>query len=289
MNERFLKKFKIVKEFFLILLGVLLASFGLKSFLIPTGLIDGGVTGISLLISYVTPLKLSMLIFIINIPFIVLAKRNIGTTFAIKSFFAITTLSIILFFIKFPVVTTDKLLVAIFGGFLLGAGIGCSIRGGSVLDGTEILSVFLNKKSSFSVGEIVLFINIIIFSFALLFLKIEIILYSLLTYLVASKAIDFVSHGVEEYKSLIIISDKNKEIKRELIKMGKGVTVYCGKKGTSVKNEKIDILFTVVTRLEIFKLKIRILEIDSKALIIEENISDFQGGHIKKRKPRINK
>lgn len=287
MKNLALKIFTYTKEFFMILIGVLLASFGLKGFLIPNGFIDGGVTGISLLISYVTPLHLPLLLFVINLPFIILARKQIGKTFAIKSLFAIISLALILLFVHFPTITTDKLLVAIFGGFLLGAGIGFSIRGGSVLDGTEILSVFLNRKSSFSVGEIILFINLIIFSFALLFLRVEIILYSLLTYLVASKAVDFVSHGIEEYKSLTIISDKHEKIKQELINMHKGVTIYYGEKGNSANEEKIKILFTVVTRLEVFKLKIKILEIDPKALIIEDNILDFQGGYIKKRKPRI--
>src|SRR4030042_2371327 len=283
--------FNLLKEFFLILLGILSAGFGLKGFLIPNGFIDGGVTGVSLLIHFLTPISLSLLIFVINLPFIFLARKQIGKIFAIKTFFAIVGLSLCLFFIHYPIITLDKLLVAIFGGFLLGAGIGFSVRGGSVLDGTEILAVYLNRKTGFSVGEIIFFINVIIFSFAAIFLGIEVALYSILTYLVASKSIDFISHGMEEYTGLTIISDKNKEIRKKLFELGNGVTIYKGNKGYANGKDKkdIDILFTIVTRLEVFKIKKAIQDIDPAALIIEENISDIEGGFIKRRKPRISK
>jgi uncharacterized membrane-anchored protein YitT (DUF2179 family) len=283
--------FNIFKEFFLILIGILSAGFGLKGFLIPSGFIDGGVTGISLLIHFLTPINLSLLIFIINLPFIFLARKQIGKIFAIKTFFAIVVLSLSLLWINYPIITMDKILVAIFGGFLLGAGIGLSVRGGSVLDGTEILSVYLNRKTGFSIGEIVFFINVIIFSFAAIFLGMEVALYSILTYLVASKSIDLISHGMEEYTGLTIISDKNKEIRKKLFEFGNGVTIYKGNKGYANEKDKkeIDILFTIVTRLEIFKIKKAIQIIDPNALIIEDNISDIEGGFIKKRKPKITK
>ncbi len=281
--------FNIIKEFFLILVGIGLAGFGLKGFLIPSGFIDGGVTGISLLIHFLTPINLSLLILAINLPFIFLAKKQIGKIFAIKTFFAIVALSLSLLWIKYPIITLDKLLVAIFGGFLLGAGIGLSVRGGSVLDGTEILSVYLNRKTGFSMGEIIFFINVIIFSVAAIFLGIEVALYSILTYLVASKSIDLISQGIEEYTGLTIISDKNKEIRKKLFELGNGVTIYKGNKGYANEKDKkeIDILFTIVTRLEVFKIKKAIQLIDSTALIIEESIRDIEGGFIKKRKPRI--
>ena len=283
--------FRLIKEFFFIIVGIGLAGFGLKGFLIPSGFIDGGVTGISLLIHFLTPLNLSLLILVINLPFILLARKQIGKVFAIKTFIAIILLSVSLLFIKYPIITLDKLLVAIFGGFLLGAGIGLSVRGGSVLDGTEVLSVYLNRKTGFSVGEIVFFINIIIFSVAAVFLGIETALYSILTYLVASKSIDLIAHGIEEYTGLTIISDKNKEIRRKLFDFGNGVTIYKGNKGYADEKDKreIDILFTIVTRLEVSKIKAAIKEIDKTALIIEENISDIEGGFIKRRKPKITK
>lgn len=283
--------FNLIKEFFLILVGIGLAGFGLKGFLIPSGFIDGGVTGISLLIHFLTPLNLSLLIFVINIPFLLLARKQIGKIFAIKSFFAIIVLSLSLLWVNYPIITLDKLLVAIFGGFLLGAGIGLSVRGGSVLDGTEILSVYLNRKTGFSIGEIIFFINVLIFSCAAIFLGIEVALYSILTYFVASKSIDFVSHGIEEYTGLTIISNKNKNIRKKLFELGNGVTIYKGNMGyANEKNKKeTDILFTVVTRLEVFKIKKAIQIIDPNALIIEESISEIEGGVIRRRKPKIMK
>jgi uncharacterized membrane-anchored protein YitT (DUF2179 family) len=281
--------FSLVKEFFLIFIGIGLAGFGLKGFLIPSGFIDGGVTGISLLIHFLTPINLSLLIFAINVPFVFLARKQIGKVFAAKTLFAIVVLSLSLLWINYPIITMDKILVAIFGGFLLGAGIGLSVRGGSVLDGTEILSVYLNRKTGFSMGEIIFFINVIIFSVAAAFLGVEVALYSILTYLVASKSVDFISHGLEEYTGMTIISDKNKEIRKKLFEFGNGVTVYKGNKGYANEKDKkeIDILFTIVTRLEVFKIKKAIQSIDPQALIIEESINEIDGGFIKRRKPKI--
>src|SRR3989344_2168365 len=277
----------LIKEFFFIILGILIAGFGLKSFLIPNGFIDGGITGISLLISFLTPISVSILIFVLNIPFMFLARKQVGDTFALKTFLAILGLSLCLVFVQYPIITSDKLLVAVFGGFLLGSGVGLAVRGGSVLDGTEVLSVYLNKRIGFSIGEIIFFINLIIFSSAAFLLSIETALYSILTYLAASKTVDFITHGIEEYTSLTIISDKSDEIRKKLIEhLGKGVTIYRGNKGYSKGKTKseIDILFTVVTRLEVFKIKKEVFETDSSALVIESSINEMHGGFIKKRK-----
>lgn len=281
--------FEFLKELFLIFVGIALAGFGLKGFLIPAGFIDGGVTGISLLIHFLTPLNISLLIFAINLPFIFLARKQIGSVFAVKTLIAIILLSISLHWINYPIITHDKILVAVFGGFLIGAGIGFSVRGGGVLDGTEILSVYLNRKTGFSMGEIIFFINVIIFSFAAILLGVEAALYSLLTYLVASKSVDFISHGLEEYTGLTIISDKSKEIRKKLFELGNGVTIYKGNKGYANNKDKkeIEILFTIVTRLEVIKIKKAIENIDNHALIIEEKISEIEGGFIKKRRPKI--
>lgn len=286
MKKRYLDIFESVKEIFLILLGIVLAGFGLESFLIPNGFIDGGVTGISLLISFLTPIALPILILIINIPFIFLARKQVGKIFAIKTFFAIIGLSLCLIYVHYPIITSDKLLVSVFGGFLLGAGIGFSVRGGSVLDGTEVLSVYLSRKVGFSMGEIIFFINIIIFSFAAILLSVETALYSILTYLSASKTVDFIVHGLEEYTSLTIISDKNPEIKKRLIEtLGKGVTVYKGNKGYSNPSTKdIEILYTVITRLEVIKVRNEIQKVDSNALIIEQSVNEVYGGFLKKRR-----
>lgn len=290
-KERFSQTFALIKETFLMLVGISLAGFGLESFLIPNGFIDGGVTGISLLLSFITPLSLPFLIFVINIPFIILAKRQVGKVFALKTFFAILGLSLCLVFIHYPVITSDKLLVAVFGGFLLGAGIGFSVRGGGVLDGTEVLSVYLSRKIGFSMGEIIFFINMIIFSFAATLLSIEVALYSVLTYLAASKTVDFIVQGFEEYTSLTIISDKSSEIKKKLIQtLGKGVTIYKGNKGYSAISDKkeIEILYTVVTRLEVVKIKNEIFKIDPSSVMIEQSVNEVYGGFLKKRKPLHN-
>src|SRR3989344_1724512 len=275
----------LIREFIFIILGILDAGFGLKSFLIPNGFIDGGITGISLLVSFLTPISAPILIFVLNIPFMFLARRQVGTIFAIKTFLAILGLSLCLIFIQYPVITSDKLLVAVFGGFLLGAGVGLAVRGGSVLDGTEVLSIYLNKKTGWSIGEIIFIINVIIFSFAASLLGIEAALYSILTYLAASKTIDFFVQGIEEYIGITIISKKSEEIRKKLIKnFGKGVTIYRGKSGYLDDSKKDrDILFTFVTRLEVVKIKQEIILSDPNAVIIEYGIKDVRGGIIKKR------
>jgi len=279
------KTLTLAKESLLIILGILIAGFGLESFLIPNGFIDGGITGISLLLSFITPISVSALIFILNIPFMFLAIKQIGKTFAIKTFLAILGLSLCLIFVHYPIVTSDKLLVAIFGGFLLGAGIGLSIRGGGVLDGTEVLSIYLSKKIGLSIGEIIFAINLIIFSFAGFLLGIEAMLYSILTYIAASKTVDFFIQGVEEYIGITIISKKSEEVRKKLVKeFGKGVTIYNGRSGYLDDSKKeTEILFTFVTRLEVSKIKQGIISIDPEAVIIEHGIKDVRGGIIKKR------
>lgn len=275
--------FRIFKEYFLIVLGIGAAGFGLKGFLIPNGFIDGGITGVSLLAHFLTHIPLYYLIFIINIPFFFLARYQISKSFAMKTLVAIIGLSLALLFVRYPVITSDKLLVSIFGGFLLGAGIGLSVRGGSVLDGTEVLSVYLSKKISLSVGEIIFLINIIIFSFAAILLGIEAALYSLLTYLVAFKTVDFFISGIDEYIGMTIISENNDRIRTKLVELKKGVTIYKGHGGYNGDKKETDVLFTVLTRFEVSKIKNEILSIDSNALIIEQSVKDVQGGLVKKR------
>ena len=275
--------FSLFKESFLLILGVLIAGFGLKGFLIPNGFIDGGITGISLLIYHLLPISISLLIFALNLPFIFLARKQIGNIFATKTFLAIFGLALVLFFINYPIITSDKLLVSIFGGFLLGAGIGLSIRGGGVLDGTEVLSIYLSRRFGFSMGEIIFVINIFIFSFAAILLSIEIALYSILTYLAASKTVDLFIQGIEEYIGITIISKKSEEIRNQLTKqLGKGVTIYKGRGGYSGDKE-MDILFIFVTRLEVIKIKQQIILVDPEAVIIEHSIKEVRGGRIKKR------
>lgn len=267
----------------LIMLGILSAGLGLKGFLMSSRFIDGGVTGISMLTSNVLGFPLAVLILVFNLPFIALGYRQIGRSFAIKSALAIGGLSLCLAFVNYPDVTPDKLLTAVFGGFFIGAGIGLAIRGGAVLDGTEVAALLISKSSNlFKVGDVILLLNVLIFSAAAFFLGIEPALYSMLTYFAASKTVDFLIHGIEEYTAVIIISDKSEEIRQEIIRyLQRGVTVYKGRGGFS--NAEQDILFCVVTRLEIGRIKTVARDLDEAAFIVVQPLSDAEGGVIKRR------
>ncbi len=270
-----------------IAVGVLLASFGLKGFLIPNSFIDGGVTGLSLLATHVTHVQVSVWLVILNIPFIIIGAKQIGRQFAINTFVAIAALALVIHFVTFPVITSDKLLISIFGGFFVGSGIGLAMRGGCVLDGTEIMAVYINRKSIFSIGDIILLINVLIFVLAAFILTLETALYSILTYLSAAKTVDFIIQGIEEYTGVTIISPKSNEIREAIInQLGRGVTVYKGERGfgsTGYRNKDIDIIFTVITRLEVSKLKEVVLDIDRKAFMVMNVITDTKGGIVKRR------
>lgn len=275
-----------LKDGFFIVSGIFSAAFGLESFLFPNRFIDGGATGISLLVAEVSNWPLSVLIVVVNIPFLVLGFRVIGRSFTIKATIAILGLAVVLATVTFPEITQDKLLVAVFGGFFLGAGIGLSVRGGGVLDGTEVLAIFLSRKLGTTIGDIIILINILVFIAAAYFLSIETALYSMLTYLAASRTLDFVIEGIEEYTGVTIISDYSDDIRRMIITvLGRGVTIYPAKGGYGrhgVHNE-YDVLFTVITRLEIRRLNIEISKIDPKAFVVMNKINDTRGGMIKKR------
>src|SRR6476620_1665042 len=263
------RKFRIIitrllKDIVLIAAGIFSAALGLESFLLPNKFIDGGATGISLLTTEITSVPLYYLLVIINLPFIFLAYKIIGREFAIKTGIAITALALCVAFIHFPEITHDKLLVAVFGGFFLGAGIGLSVRGGAVIDGTEVLAIFLSRKLSSTIGDIIVIINVIIFSVAAYLLSVETALYSMITYLAASKTLDFVVEGIEEYTGVTIISPHHDEIREMIVNvMGRGVTVYRGRRGhgKSGETKDVDILYTVITRLELSKLKAEIEKI----------------------------
>lgn len=276
----------ILKDLFFILTGIFSAAFGLESFLLPNRFIDGGATGISLLVTEVTSVPLWLLIILVNLPFLFLGYRVLGKQFTIKAILAILGLALVLVFIQFPEVTQDKLLVAVFGGFFLGAGIGLSIRGGSVLDGTEVLAIFLSRKLGTKIGDVIILINIVIFLAAAYLLSIEAALYSMLTYLAASRTLDFVLDGIEEYTGVTIISEKSEEIRVMITeKLGRGLTIYkasggYGKKG---QHNEYDVIYTVVTRLEIRKLNIELNKIDANAFVVMNSINDTKGGMVKKR------
>lgn len=275
-----------LKDVVLITLGIFSAAFGFKGFLLTNHFIDGGATGISLLISALTSIPLYLLIICINIPFVILGYNVVGKAFAIKTALAIAGLALVLATVHFPDITKDNLLVAIFGGFFLGAGIGLSVRGGAVIDGTEVLAIFLSKKFGATIGDIIIVINVVIFSAAAYFLSVEIALYSMITYLAASKTLDFVIEGIEEYTGVTIISTHSNDIRLMIIDvMGRGVTVYKGQRGFGKHGEKndIDIVYTVITRLELNKLNTEIEKIDPHAFVIMSSVKDTKGGMIKKR------
>lgn len=275
-----------LKNFILISVGIASATFGLKSFLLPSEFIDGGATGISLLVSEITEIPISILIVVVNIPFIFLAFKTIGNQFAIKTIIAIAALAVSLAVFHLPEITHDKLLVSVFGGFFLGAGIGLSVRGGAVIDGTEVLAIYLSKKFGTTIGDIIIIINVIIFSVAAYFLSMETALYSLITYLAASKTLDFVIEGIDEYTGVTIISLYDEEIRQMIINtMGRGVTVYNGSSGYGKKGETraMKIIYTVITRLELNKLNTEIEKIDSHAFVVMSSVKDTKGGMIKKK------
>lgn len=275
-----------VKDVILVITGIFSAALGFKGFLLTNNFIDGGATGISLLTSALTGIPLYILVILVNLPFIFLGYKVLGKGFAIKTALAITGLAMVLAFVQFPNVTNDNLLVAVFGGFFLGVGIGLSVRGGAVIDGTEVLAIYLSRKLGITIGDVIICINIIIFSVAAYFLSIEIALYSMITYLVASRSLDFIIEGIDEYIGVTIISNHTEEIRTMIIKeMGRGVTIYNGKRGYSTEGTPgdIDIVYTVITRLELNRLNTEILKIDTNAFVVMTNVKDTKGGMIKKR------
>ncbi len=290
--KRWYKMKRLVKGTFadlsLIVTGIISAGFGLKGFLLNNGFIDGGATGISLLLTELTGLPLSILLLLVNLPFMILGLRVVGKVFTIKAILAIIGLAIVVAIVPYPGITDDKLLIAVFGGFFLGTGIGLSIRGGAVIDGTEVLAIALSRRVGLSIGDIILIINLIVFSFAAWLINIETALYAMLTYLSASKTVDFLLEGIEEYTGVTIVSVKTDEI-REMIshQLNYGVTVYKGERGygkTGSKQYDIKIIYTVLTRLEISRLKREVDRIDPNAFLVMHSVKDAVGGMTKKRR-----
>ncbi|MBW2962177.1 YitT family protein [Mesonia aestuariivivens] len=290
-HAKAVRKFRIslrqlTKEAIFIICGIFAAAFGLESFLLPNNFIDGGATGIALLFTGITDLPLHWLILLINLPFVIIGYNIISKQFAIKTGLAIILLSLVIANIHFPEVTDDKLLVAVFGGFFLGAGIGFSIRGGAVIDGTEVLAIFLSRKSGATIGDIIMIINVIIFATAAWLLSIEAALYSMITYFAASKTLDFVVEGIEEYIGVHIISTHSEEVRLMILNdLRRGVTIYKGERGVKHDggNDNLDIIFTVLTRLELNKLNTEILKIDPNAFVVMTAVKDTKGGMIKRR------
>ncbi|MBM3969908.1 MAG: YitT family protein [Planctomycetes bacterium] len=266
----------------LIVFGILSAGMGLNGFLLSSNFIDGGVTGVSMLLAKMTKLPLAIWLPVVNLPFIALGYQQIGRAFAIRSILAIAGLTLGLAVIPYPDVTPDLVLTAVFGGFFIGSGIGLAMRGGAVLDGTEIAALLVSKRSHLlSVGDVILLFNILLFVVAIFVLGVEPALYSILTYLTAAKTLDFVLHGIDEYTAITIMSERSAAIRERIThELGRGVTIYKGHGGMT--GHELGILYCVITRLEIGKVKTIVREIDPAAFVVFHPLAGAEGGRIKR-------
>jgi uncharacterized membrane-anchored protein YitT (DUF2179 family) len=266
----------------LIALGILAAAFGLKGFLLSSNFIDGGVTGVSMLLAKVTPVPLAVWLPLVNVPFIAIGYRQMGPAFGIRSALAIGGLAAVLATVHFPDVTPDRLLTAVFGGFFIGAGIGLAVRGGAVLDGTEIAALLISKRSHLlKVGDVILAFNVALFLAAMTILGVEPALYSILTYVTAARTLDFVIYGLEQYTAITIVSARSAAIRERIVgELERGVTVYKGVGGLSGVEQEI--LYCVVTRLEIGKVKTIVRAIDPHAFVVSHTLADAEGGVVKR-------
>lgn len=272
---------KIISEYVQIIFGIILASIGLKAFLLPNGFLDGGVTGIALLVSSVLDLNVSILLILFSIPFLILGFYTVSKRIVLKSIISIMGLALFIHFENFSTITEDKLLISIFGGLFLGAGIGIAIRNGSVLDGSEILGIYLNDKFGISIGQIILIFNIVLFSITALVLSVEIALYSILTYIVTAKVTDLIIEGFEDFIGVTIVSKKFEAIEVAIMEeLGTGMTLYKGTRGLgcSGKTEDFDIIHTIVNRIDIKKMYRVVDKIDPKAFIVEFDVNTVKGG-----------
>jgi uncharacterized membrane-anchored protein YitT (DUF2179 family) len=274
---------RMVKKYVMLFLGSVVAATGLEFFLIPNQIIDGGVVGISILLSYISGINISFLLVLLNLPFLYIGYMQIGKSFCFSTLFSVVSLSYwVAVFHPIPELTQDFFLAATFGGVLVGVGVGLIIRYGGSLDGTEIVAIILDKKTGFSVGEIIMFFNVFILGSAGLVFSWDKAMYSLVAYFVAFKVIDITIEGLDESKGVMIVSDCAEEIKAALLaRLGRGVTVLNGEGGFSGEPKKV--LYSVVTRLEIAKLKAIVDDIDGNAFVIIQDVHDVIGGRVKKR------
>ncbi|MEO6237928.1 MAG: YitT family protein [Vicinamibacterales bacterium] len=262
----------------LILAGIASAAMGLKGFLLSSHFIDGGVTGISMLLAQTTPLPLALWLPVVNLPFVVVGYRHMGRAFALRSALAIVGLAVVLATVDFPDVTQDLLLTAVFGGVFIGAGIELAMRGSAVLDGTEIAALLIGKRSSvLKVGDVILIFNVGLFLVAMTVLGIEPALYSILTYVAAARTLEFILHGIEEYTAITIMSQASEAIREGILaETSRGVTVYKARGGKS--GDDREILYCVVTRLEIGRIMRIINALDDSAFVIQHPLADVRGG-----------
>lgn len=276
-------KTKLAKRIFFIILGAVLMGVGIEEFLVPNKILDGGIVGISIILSHLTGWRLGLFIFILNIPFFFIGYKQIGKTFALSTLLGISVLSLTTSFLHdWPVFTEDLLLATVFGGIVLGAGVGIVIRYGGSLDGTEILAILANRRLPFSVGEVIMFFNIFIFGTAGFVFGWDRAMYSILAYFIAFKTIDIVIAGLDESKAAWIISDQHKEIGDAILaRLGRGVTYLTGEGAYTGDDKKV--IFCVITRLEEAKLKSIVEELDESAFLAVGNIAEVRGGRFKKR------
>jgi uncharacterized membrane-anchored protein YitT (DUF2179 family) len=266
-----------------IVTGILSAGMGLKGFLVPAGFIDGGVTGVCMLLAQTTGLSLSVLLPLVNLPFVAVGYRQLGRWFAFRSVLGIAGLALALATVPFPIVTSDRLLTAVFGGLFIGAGIGLAIRGSAVLDGTEIAALLISKRADIlKVGDVILAFNIVLFLIAMRLLGVDAALFSILTYVAAARTLDFVLHGIDEYTAITIVSSKNREIRERITRdLRRAVTVFQGFGGLSGAEQEI--IYCVVTRLEIGSVKAIAREIDPAAFVVYHPLAGAEGGMVKSR------
>ncbi|MBK9530804.1 MAG: YitT family protein [Chitinophagaceae bacterium] len=275
-----------LKNLLFISAGAGLAVLAMKGFMIPNRFLDGGITGISILLHEIFHFNISILVILLNLGFIYLGYRKIGKTFAVQTTIAVLLLAAGLLFIDIDPITKDKLLIAIFGGILIGTGVGLVIRGGGVIDGAEVIAVFTRRKTGFSNSEIIMLINCIIFAVAALQFGIETAMYSIITYFTATRATNYVVDGIEEYTAMNIVSARQEEIKDFLVnELGKGITVYKGERGYlpgsfDIKTD-CEIIVTIVTRLEIKQIQDSLMNIDPKAFVYVQSIKEASGGILK--------
>ncbi|WP_374959016.1 YitT family protein [Gilvibacter sp.] len=272
-------------EFAQIGIAVILASIGLKAFLLPNGFLDGGVTGIAILISELFTVELSYTLPIITIPFFVIGWFTVSRKILIKSIFSVLLLAVVIHFENFQSITDDKLIISIFGGLFLGAGIGLAIKNGSVLDGSEIFGIYINEKWGISIGRVILAFNIILFGATAFLLSIEVALYSILTYIVTAKAIDFTIEGFEDHVGLMIVSEQAPALREAFTEnLGIGMTVYTGSKGFGRRGEKenVEIIHSVINRIDIRRVQRLIDQLDPNAFVIEFDVNNVKGGILRK-------
>lgn len=274
-----------IKEYSQIAIGILLASIGLKAFLLPNNFLDGGVTGIAILVSQQTGWDVSILLVLLSVPFLIAGAFTVSKRIVIKSIIAIALLALSISLEAFSTITEDKLLIAIFGGLFLGAGIGITIRNGAVLDGSELLGLFVFNKYGISIGKTILVFNVILFTITAYVVSVEVAMYSILAYLVTAKVIDLFIQGLENFIGLTIVSQKSKVIEDSIAQqLGVGMTIYKGASGygSSGKNEKVNIIQTVVNRIDINKTLKLVEELDPKAFVIEFDVNKVRGGVLKR-------